>query len=160
MSRLPFYSEDPLLTVAALLMIVVPASFAGALIAVIMYPDSWPLQMLGYAIPSGCCWLLLLYLILSIKDRDDLEIVFPLSIFPVAISPMISIFLSTFTDPNDYALTAVTIASPITAFVFSWAIYFRIWVLRRANRRRLSPTNSAGCERSLTPSSGSCSSIH
>ena len=66
MSLIRTHDETSLLVVVVLLSMVGPASFAGALIAVIMYPDSWPSQVVGYAVPSACLCLPLLYLILSI----------------------------------------------------------------------------------------------
>ena len=152
MSRLPSSAETSLIIVAVLLIMVVPASFAGTLIAVIRYPDSWPLQLVGYVIPSACCWLLLMYLILSIEDQDVLEIALPMSAIPLAYSLMTVSFLPIFAAPNIPTMIAVAIVSPIIGFAFALALNFRICVLRDTHRRRPSPTNS-GSDRGLTLSS-------
>ena len=144
MSRIPISTEASLLTVVVLLVMVGPAGFAGALIAVIMYPDSWPLQLVGYAVPSACFCLFLLYLILSIEDRDGLEIVLPISIIPLGYSILPVIFLPIFAEPSNYVLLAAPTASSIIGLAFLLGLFFRIEFLRHTHRRRLSPTNSAG----------------
>ena len=143
MSRIPISAEASLLIVVVLLFMVAPAGFAGALIAVIMYPDSWPLQLVGCALPSACIYLLLLYLILSIDDRDGPDILLPMSIIPLGYSLLTAIFLPIFAEPSNHVLIAAAIVSPIIGLAFLLVLFFRIEFLRHTHRRRLSPTNSA-----------------
>ena len=144
MSRTPFSTEASLFIVVGLLFMVGLAGFVGALSAMIMYPDSWLLQLVGYAVPSACLCLFLLYLILSIDDREGLESLLPMSIMPMASSLMTALLLSLLSEPTSYVLVAATIASPIIGSVFMLVIFFRIEFMRHTHRRRLSPTNSAG----------------
>ena len=57
MSLIRTQDDTSLLVVVFLLSMVGPATFASTLTAVIMYPDSWLLQLVGYAVPSACFYL-------------------------------------------------------------------------------------------------------